>query len=350
MKQGSKPLLLFSRKLVMRRFVSTLFLAVVLVGGAWALYNRDKFQSAEQAWEFAKSQFASDSSSSVPAQLSKWEPPARVPNTIRVASFNLQAFNAEKIANEVTARRLAEILMCFDVIAVQDILPGDQLALQRLIKTINNFGMNYAYSLSPSLGTAGNTRQSAFIFNQASILLDDAFAYAVNDPQQVFTRQPYVGWFRAAQVRPDRALTFTLVNLDLDERRMPEEIESLGALFRTVRKDTRDEDDVILLGNFQCDTQTLQILKESVGLVCAIENQPTNTQRIRQLDNILYSPIATTEYTGERGVFDFLQQFNLTLDEALQISDHLPVWVDFSIFEGDTSGRMAQDHRTEATR
>ncbi|MEQ1905396.1 MAG: endonuclease/exonuclease/phosphatase [Pirellulaceae bacterium] len=334
----------------MRRFVSTLFLAVILVGGAWALYHRDKFQSAEQAWQFAQSQFASDSSSSVPVQLSKWEPSARVPNTIRVASFNLQAFNAEKIANETIAQRVAEIMMSFDVIAVQEILPGDQSALQRLVKKINNYGMNYAYSLSPSLGSAGNARQSAFIFNQSSIQLDDAFAYAVNDPQQVFMRQPYVGWFRAAQVRPDRALTFTLVNLDLDERKMSEEVEVLGALFRTVRKDTRDEDDVILLGNFQCDAQTLRVLQDTVGLRCAIVNQPTNTQRTRQLDNILYSSIATTEFTGERGVFDFLQQFNLTLEEALQISDHLPVWADFSIFEGDTPGRMAQEHGTEATR
>jgi deoxyribonuclease-1-like protein len=335
---------------MMRRFVSTLFLAIILVGGAWALYHRDKFQSAEQAWQFARSQFASDSSGSVPAQLSKWEPSARVPNTVRVASFNLQAFSSEKMANETIALRIAEVMMSFDVIAVQDILPGDQLALQRLVKTINNHGMNYAYSLSPSLGSAGNSRQSAFIFNQYSIQLDDAFAYAVNDPQQVFTRQPYVGWFRAAQVRPDRALTFTLVNLDLNERKMSEEIEALGALFRAVRKDTREEDDVLLLGNFQCDIQTLQILQDTVGLRCALDNQPTNTRRTRQLDNILYSPIATTEFTGERGVFDFLRQFNLTLEEALQISDHLPVWADFSIFEGDSPGRMAEHHETKATR
>ncbi len=334
----------------MRRFVSTLFLAVILVGGAWALYHRDQFQSAEQAWKFAKSQFASSTSSSVPAQLSKWEPTARIPNTIRVASFNLQAFNAEKMANETIAQRIAEIMMNFDVIAVQEILPGEQLALQRLVQSINSSGMNYAYSLSPSLGTGENARLSAFIFNQFSIQLDDAFAYAVNDPQQTFKRQPYVGWFRAAQVRPDRALTFTLVNLDLDDRRVGEEIEALGTLFRTVRKDTRDEDDVILLGNFHCDAQALQVLQDTTGLRCAIVNQSTNTQNTHQLDNVLYSPLASTEFTGERGVFDFLKQFNMTLDEALQISDHLPVWADFSILEGDASGRMAREFDAKETR
>ena len=30
-----------------------------------------------------------------------------------------------------------------------------------------------------------------------------------------------------------------------------------------------------------------------------------------------------------------MRQYNLSLQEALEISDHLPVWAEFSIFEGE---------------
>jgi hypothetical protein len=44
---------------------------------------------------------------------------------------------------------------------------------------------------------------------------------------------------------------------------------------------------------------------------------------------------------GRSGVLDFMRDGNLTLEEALEVSDHLPVWAEFSIFEGGTIGRVA---------
>jgi hypothetical protein len=52
------------------------------------------------------------------------------------------------------------------------------------------------------------------------------------------------------------------------------------------------------------------------------------------LDQILHPRNATDESIGRAGVFDFLREFNLSIEEALEISDHLPVWADYSIREG----------------
>jgi hypothetical protein len=51
----------------------------------------------------------------------------------------------------------------------------------------------------------------------------------------------------------------------------------------------------------------------------------------------------TVENTGQLGVFDFLKHFNLSLDDALEISDHLPVWADFSCLEGQSVRRVADE-------
>ena len=53
---------------------------------------------------------------------------------------------------------------------------------------------------------------------------------------------------------------------------------------------------------------------------------------------------ATVEFTGRGGVFDFLRHYNLRIDDALNISDHLPVWAEFSIFEGATAPAVNPPH------
>jgi hypothetical protein len=55
----------------------------------------------------------------------------------------------------------------------------------------------------------------------------------------------------------------------------------------------------------------------------------------------MFQQPATSEFTGRAGVFDIVREFNLTLDEALEVSDHLPVWAEFSVYEGGQLGRVA---------
>ena len=100
-----------------------------------------------------------------------------------------------------------------------------------------------------------------------------------------------------------------------------------------MRYDGRGEDDVIIAGDFQNSDQQLAALAYRQGLSWLITNQPTNTRGSHQYDNIVIDPLSTNEFTGESGVFDFMKQFNLTLAEALQVSDHMPVWAEFSITE-----------------
>ena len=36
-----------------------------------------------------------------------------------------------------------------------------------------------------------------------------------------------------------------------------------------------------------------------------------------------------------------MKEFNLTLEDALSVSDHLPVWAEFNTYEGGQPGRLA---------
>ena len=61
----------------------------------------------------------------------------------------------------------------------------------------------------------------------------------------------------------------------------------------------------------------------------------------KQYDNIVFHSQATREFIGRGGVDDFLREHNLSMEEALEVSDHLPVWAEFSVYEGGEPGRVA---------
>ena len=140
----------------------------------------------------------------------------------------------------------------------------------------------------------------------------------------------------------EHAFTFTLANFHLDSQQPELELAYLTELHRIIRKDGRGEDDVILLGDFNADGRSLEFAGQKAGLDWVIAGTATNTRGTAQYDNIIYDPRATDEFTGRSGVYDFMKQMNLTLHEALAISDHMPVWAEFSIFEAGRPKRVAE--------
>jgi hypothetical protein len=48
-------------------------------------------------------------------------------------------------------------------------------------------------------------------------------------------------------------------------------------------------------------------------------------------------------------VFDFLREFNLTREQATAVSDHLPLWAEFSVYEGGRAGPVATRPQTFPT-
>jgi endonuclease/exonuclease/phosphatase family metal-dependent hydrolase len=95
------------------------------------------------------------------------------------------------------------------------------------------------------------------------------------------------------------------------------------------------EDDVILLGDLNADERHFGQLARVPDITWVIAaDTPTNTRGDKTYDNLLFSRRTTIEFTGHGGVLDLVREFNLGgVDQAGEISDHLPVWAEFSIYE-----------------
>jgi hypothetical protein len=232
----------------------------------------------------------------------------------------------------------------FDVTAVQGIAtPRDDL-MPQLIEQLNATGRRFDYVIGPRFGRDGTPEQLAFVFDTASVEIDRSTMYTVEDPGRLLRRDPLVATFRVRGPEPKDAFTFTLVNVRVDPEHAGE-IDSLAGVYRAVRSNGLDEDDVIVLGDLNADDRRLGLLGQLPNMTTVLSSMATNTAGTRMLDNILFNRAATTEYTGRSGVVNLAREFNLTTPQALEVSDHLPVWAEFSIYENGQLGRLASPQR-----
>ncbi len=307
------------------------------------------------AWDWLRSTPPQQWPEWVPRQLASWvhpdsssgeEPPARGGQTIRVATFNIQVFGQSKLRKPKVMQVLAQVIRRFDVVAIQEIRSKRQDVLPRLLEYVNADGSRYDYAIGPRLGRTSSAEQYAFVFNTATVEIDRSMVQTVVDRGDRLHREPLVALFRARGPPPEQAFTFLLINIHTDPDEVPQELKALAAVYQAVRRtphpvSKRLEDDVILLGDLNTDAEHLGPLGRLPYLVAAITQEPTNTRRTKQYDNILFHREATREFTGRAGVLDLQKEFGLSLQEALRVSDHLPVWAEFTIYEGGKPGFVA---------
>lgn len=316
---------------------SSLVLLIAITGAAWFALQRYDLQGLENLHLVRRSSRSTDEHGVPPSPEGK--------DTIRIASFNLQSFDLEKSQRAPVMDILGRIMREFDVIAVQEVCSTRPEVLRTLMDFVNQGETSYSILLGPHVDRTSRVETFAYIYNQATIQTDHAAAYVVEDPDGLLNRPPLVGWFRVRGPPAHQAFTFTLVNLHAEPNRRSGKTTQLDPIYQSVfyqvRDDGRGEDDLIMLGIFNADDQHLGTLQEIPGLLAAISATATDTRHKNQYDNLVFQLPATGEHTGRSGVFDFLREYNLTLEEALQVSDHLPVWAEFSAREGGEAPAMA---------
>ena len=266
--------------------------------------------------------------------------------TIRIAAFNIQVFGNTKANKPYVMETLAQIIRQFDVVAIQEIRSKNQYLIPNFVQLINRTGKRYDHVIGPRLGYTVSKEQYAFVFNTERIEIDPQSVFTIGDPDNMLHREPLVATFRTRGVDPAEAFTFTLVNIHTDPDEVSTEIDAIAEVYRAVRRSSRGEDDIILLGDFNTDDKHLGRLGQLPGIYSLISGIATNTRQTKQYDNIIIHQPSTTEYSGRSGVYDVMRIHNRSLKEALQVSDHFPVWGEFSIYERDYAGRIASRRRT----
>lgn len=252
------------------------------------------------------------------------------PATIKIASFNIQVFGESKLSEPWVVEVLARIVRRFDVVAIQEIRCKEDHIIPEFVRAVNADGSAYTYVVGPRLGRTISKEQYAFVYDTAHIEIDITSAGTMQDPKDQLHREPFVCRFRTRTSNPSEAFSFWLVNVHTDPDEVAQEVKALADAFMVMQQARDNEDDVILLGDLNANTQQFGLLGHVPGITWVVRGTTTNTRRRKMYDNILFDRARTAEYTGRWGVYEFQAIYQLSRDQALDVSDHLPVWAEFS--------------------
>jgi deoxyribonuclease-1-like protein len=133
-----------------------------------------------------------------------------------------------------------------------------------------------------------------------------------------------------------------LANVHVDPDETDSEMDTLAQVYQAVRRASGGEDDIILLGDLNVDDQHLGELGKLDGVRPLIRGVYTNTKQNALYDNIVVHQPSTAEFNGRAGIYNYMPLYQLPLQQAteraLKVSDHLPVWAEFSVYEATTPG------------
>ncbi len=266
--------------------------------------------------------------------------PAASSPSIRIASFHVPSLGPAMLNKPHVVETLVSILRQYDLVALQGIQTSRDDILPLIVDKLNQSGRSYDYLVGPRVGRAAAHQQYSFVFDTNQLETDRYQLYTIDDPEDLMAYEPLVAWFRCKGLPSNMAFTFTVINVCIEPSFADAERAVLPALIDAIERDGRREDDWILTGDFAGGTQLLTPLLGS-GVRFAISDMPTDVAGTRMLDTMIFSARATSEFTGRAGAFDFLRKNNLSLEQALEVSQHMPIWAEFSRLEGSEPGRIA---------
>ena len=246
----------------------------------------------------------------------------------KILSWNLENFGKSKSESELNF--IANTLLEYDIVAIQEVVAGygGAQAVAKLAMLLNEKGTKWDYSISnPTSGTSYKTERYAFLWKTSRIQLKGK-AWLEKKYHLEIDREPYFATFEVGKK------TVTLVTYHaITKNRQPEtEIKYFKFLPLEYPKLN-----LVFIGDFNCpQSHTVFNPLRKMGYASVFQNQKTTLkQKCRannclasEFDNIFYKT-SSIKYINS-GVLPFYTKFNL-LKEARKISDHIPIWFEFSI-------------------
>lgn len=246
----------------------------------------------------------------------------------KILSWNLENFGKSKSEPELNF--IATTIASYDIIAIQEVVAGygGAQAVAKLAMILNEKGSKWDYAISdPTSGTSYKTERYAFLWqtNKAKLKgntwLEKKYHLEID-------REPFFATFEINKK------TITLVNYHaITKSRQPEtEIK----YFKYLPLEYPNLN-LVFTGDFNCpQSHTVFNPLKKMGYAPILQNQKTTLKQkcinatclASEFDNMFYKTDSVIYLNS--GTVPFYTKFN-SLKEARRISDHIPIWFEFSL-------------------
>lgn len=246
----------------------------------------------------------------------------------KLLSWNIENFGKSKTEQEIDF--IANTIKNHDIIAIQEVVAGygGSQAVARLVDQLNRKGNKWDYSISnPTSSSAYKKERYAFIWKTNKVKLIGK-PWLEKKYEKQIDREPYYATFKK------NGKKFTIVSFHAITKTKQPETEIKYFKFLPQQYPNLN---LIFVGDFNCpQSHTVFNPLKKMGYLPTFENQKTSLKQkcinnqclASEFDNIFYH--SSRIKIINKGIIHFYETFN-SLKEARKVSDHIPIWVEFSL-------------------
>lgn len=250
--------------------------------------------------------------------------------SLKIISWNIQDLGQSK--NDTEIEFIVKVLEDFDLVAIQEVVakhPAGAQKVAQIADELNRTGSKWDYRISnPTKSPSSQmSERYAFLWKTSKLNIKGR-AYLDDELASEIFREPYIAKFKSRS----NDSTFHVVNFHSRKYNDNPQLEIKYFKYYQERLNT---DKLLIVGDFNLNE------KHSVwdslylqGFKPAIRNEKTTLKRkcskgdylSHEIDNIYYSK--QIKFVNS-GVVDYVENCE-NLELARQISDHLPVFLEFN--------------------
>lgn len=250
---------------------------------------------------------------------------------LTLASWNIQRLGRTKTPDDIHA--IANLLRNVDIVAIQEVVAKDPAGAQAVAKIadeLNRMGSKWDYQVSdPTKSPSGNiSERYAFFWKTSKVSLIHR-AYLDKELEKVCDREPFIAAFKAK----GKEEPFYVINFHSRTYNNRPEEEIIHFIDYPERLASNR---ILLAGDFNL-SEKHDVWKPFYrrGFKNAIQNQRTTLKRKCKDGKYLNHPIDNIYYTNgitkvRAESVDFVGNCE-NLIRAREISDHLPVFIEFKL-------------------
>lgn len=268
---------------------------------------------------------------------------------LTIAAFNVQIFGQKKANDAFVMETLVKIIQRYDIILIQEIRDSKETAIFKLQNKVNEASPTNPFDMkvSPRMGRSSSKEQYAFLYRRGSGLrVENIYVYddgdeGLNNKSQniivdTFEREPYIIHFSSSNTDLKE---FALCGIHVAPEEAVHEIQALKEVFVDIQQRFRISD-IMVMGDLNADCS--YVPKKSWAEI-SLKSDPSYHWLLGDEEDTTVSKTncAYDRFIGKGGrfstaesgdvvagsprVFNYMQEYGLTLEKALDISDHYPI-------------------------
>ncbi|KAM4722772.1 deoxyribonuclease gamma-like [Rhinophrynus dorsalis] len=259
---------------------------------------------------------------------------------MKIASFNARRFGMKKCSDCKVFPVITKIVSRYDIIVILEVFDSKEKAAKTLVEQLNsscNGEARYNYILSKPIGRKGYKEQYLFIYREELVKVKEVYLY--EDMQQgdedSFAREPFIVRFQSKETA---VKDFILIPVHTTPKDSVQEIDELYDVYLHV-KEKWGSQNIMVLGDFNADgayvskkkMKTIR-LRTDTDFHWLIDDDKDTTASNKtdcSYDRIVVHDDLFKEIVPNSAKpFNFQEEYKLTDEEVLAVSDHYPVEVE----------------------